>query len=113
MASHRKEVVDRKLTTASIQISGDMIDKIVLRTNEEGQQVFGDWNQFCPNCKKTFVWTDALEIKAFLGIKFTAGAWHENTENPAAMWITSEAFRRDIYTATISKNLFKLVLEIN
>ena len=54
---------------------------------------------------------DPVEIRAFFGVMFMAGALRCRKEAISEMWTTDEAIRRSVFTASIARNRFAHIFQ--
>lgn len=80
-------------------ISDDMVSIIVLQTNQEGQQCYGEnWKE-----------TDSKEITAFFGLLLLAGVYRSGMQDVHELWQEESGPPR--FRATMSRERFKTLLQ--
>ena len=91
-------------------ISDDIVQLIVKHTNEEGEKTTKMWNEKHPGRIMKFEPTCDTEIWALIGLMILRGIYRGYREPVKDLWIIRSG--RPIFTATMSRNRFELLLRI-
>ena len=93
----------------SFFMTPEMLDLVVLETNHEANRNIREWNENHPQNQRTWVATDRMEMKAFIGLSLYAGLYKSNHEPVASLW--SEKEERPVFTATMARQRFTDILK--
>lgn len=77
-------------------------------TNREASRVYALWNQTHPDNPKYWNDTTVTELKALIGLLFTAGVNRGHMEPVTALWSPQDG--RPLFSATMSVSRFKSLL---
>jgi hypothetical protein len=90
-------------------IDKKMLDTVVNETNNEGQRVFGSWNQEHVDMQKIFQPTTAEEMSAYIGLLLLRGVCRSHGEPLRDLW---KPDARPAFRAAMSRNRFQLLTRL-
>ena len=90
-----------------------MLTLVCLHINEEGARVYDAYNAANSNHPKTYVPLDVTELLGFIGLLYLSGIYRGKREPYKDLWSLAREGGRMIFSATMARNRFTLLLRLH